>query len=68
VRHLLDVISAYIDSVPVLSGSSVGVERRFNTGRDVISLRRASLKPETIHKLMTGRSALELEKVLAATA
>jgi hypothetical protein len=49
---------------PQLSGSSVGVERRLNMGRDVISLRRASLKAETIRNLMTGRSALALERSL----
>jgi len=46
---------------PVL-GSSVSVECALNVGRDVISLRCASLSPSTIRSLMTARSAILLEK------
>ena len=33
-------------------GSAVAVERIFSSGRDTISIRRASLQPETIRTLM----------------
>jgi hypothetical protein len=36
-------------------GSAVGVERLFSGGRDTISLRRASLKPETVRMLMLAK-------------
>ncbi|CAE7121114.1 unnamed protein product [Rhizoctonia solani] len=45
-----------------IPGSSVAVERVLSTGRDVISLRRASLTAETIRVLMTYRAGLLLEK------
>ena len=45
-------------------GSSVSVERCFNAGCDIISLRRASLKAETIRNLLTAQSAIKLEKAL----
>lgn len=48
-----------------IPGSSVCVERCLNIGRDVISLRRASLSAETIRLLMTFRAELLLEKRLA---
>jgi hypothetical protein len=56
-RPLLSVVDP-------LSGSSVSVERCFNAGRDVISLRRASLKAETIRNLITAQSTLRLKKTL----
>jgi hypothetical protein len=53
---------------PALTGSSVAVERIFSGGRDTISLRRASLKPETVrtlmlvkHKLLLARRTLDSE-------
>lgn len=46
-------------------GSSVAVERVFSTGRDVISVRRASLSAETIRVLMTYRAGIMLEKGIA---
>lgn len=45
-----------------IPGSSVSVERIFNIGRDVISLRRASLSPDTIALLMNLRARFILEK------
>jgi hypothetical protein len=39
-------------------GSAVAVERVFSGGRDTISLRRASLKPETIRALMITKQSL----------
>ncbi|EUC60890.1 HAT family dimerization protein, partial [Rhizoctonia solani AG-3 Rhs1AP] len=45
-----------------IPGSSVAVERVLSAGRDVISLRRASLTAETIRVLMTYRAGLLLEK------
>ena len=44
------------------SGSAVAVERIFSVGRDTISLRRASLKPETIRILMLVRRRLILAR------
>lgn len=43
-------------------GSSVSVERVLSIGRDVISLRRASLSAETITALMNLRSMMLLKK------
>ncbi|KIO31670.1 hypothetical protein M407DRAFT_67676, partial [Tulasnella calospora MUT 4182] len=48
-----------------IPGSSVSVERCLSIGRDVISLRRASLWAETIRLLMTYRAELLLDKRLA---
>lgn len=39
-------------------GSAVAVERIFSRGRDTISLRRASLKPETIKTLMLAKQQI----------
>ena len=39
----------------LVAWSSVAVERVFNVGRDVIGLRRYSLKPETFTALMLGK-------------
>ena len=44
----------------LFSGSAVAVERTFSGGRDTISLRRASLKPETIRILMLVKRRLIL--------
>ena len=40
-------------------GSAVAVERIFSGGRDTISLRRASLQPETIRTLMLVKQQLK---------
>jgi hypothetical protein len=40
------------------SGSAVAVERIFSSGRDTISVRRASLQPETIRTLMVLKHRL----------
>jgi len=48
-----------IFSIP---GSAVAVERIFSGGRDTISLRRASLKPETIRVLMLVKRRLILKR------
>ncbi|CAE6479261.1 unnamed protein product [Rhizoctonia solani] len=45
-----------------IPGSSVAVERVLSTGRDVISLRRASLSAETITILMKYRADIILEE------
>eukprot|EP00474_Spongospora_subterranea_P007798 CRZ08256.1 hypothetical protein [Spongospora subterranea] len=52
----LSAIARDILSIP---GSSVSVERVFNCGRDIIGLRRHSLKPKTLSALMFGKSALK---------
>lgn len=44
------------------SASAVAVERVFSGGRDTISLRRASLKPETIRVLMLLKHKLHLSR------
>jgi hypothetical protein len=41
-----------------LKGSSVGVERTFSGGRDLISIRRHTLKGDTIRKLMISKAWL----------
>jgi hypothetical protein len=43
-------------------GSAVAVERVFSGGRDTISLRRASLLPETIKVLMLTKKKLHLAR------
>ena len=43
-------------------GSAVAVERIFSGARDTISLRRASLKPETIRTLMLVKQRLRLAR------
>lgn len=40
----------------------MAVERIFSGGRDTISLRRASLKPDTIRVLMLVKKKLHLER------
>ena len=46
--------------ITVVLGSAVAVERIFSGGRDTISLRRASLKPDTIRTLMLVKQHLRL--------
>ena len=50
------------------SGSAVAVERIFSGGRDTISLRRASLQPETIKFLMLSKKKLHLARAQTAVA
>lgn len=45
------------------SGSAVAVERIFSGGRDTISLRRASLIPDTIRVLMLVKHRLRLARI-----
>lgn len=45
-----------------IPGSAVAVERIFSGARDTISLRRASLKPETIRTLMLVKQRLRLAR------
>ena len=58
VHHIL--ISIHIDHLT--TGSAVAVERIFSGGRDTISLRRASLDPETIRTLMLVKQRLRLAR------
>jgi len=51
-------LSAVAKDILSIPGSSVSVERIFNCGRDVIGLRRHSLKPETFSALMFGKYSL----------
>jgi hypothetical protein len=48
--------------ITVVLGSAVAVERIFSGGRDTISLRRASLKPDTIRTLMLVKQHLRLAR------
>lgn len=48
--------------ISCILGSAVAVERIFSGGRDTISLRRASLKPETIRVLMLVKRKLILKR------
>jgi hAT family C-terminal dimerisation region len=51
------------DAISSISlGSAVAVERIFSGGRDTISLRRSSLKPETIRTLMLVKQRLRLAR------
>jgi hypothetical protein len=43
-------------------GSAVAMERIFPGGRDTISLRRASLQPETIRTLLLAKQHLHLTR------
>jgi hypothetical protein len=51
-----------LTEISAVVGSAVAVERIFSGGRDTISLRRASLKPETISTLMLLKQRLRLER------
>lgn len=48
--------------IMTIPGSAVAVERIFSGGRDTISLRRASLKPDTIRTLMLVKQKLKLAR------
>jgi hypothetical protein len=50
----------FLTHIPI--GSAVAVERVFSGGRDTISLRRASLKPETVRALMLVKHRLRLKR------
>ena len=52
----------------VILGSAVAVERIFSGGRDTISLRRASLRPETIKVLMLVKKKLHLARAQSTAA
>jgi hypothetical protein len=55
-------ISYEFESLCPLLGSAVAVERIFSGGRDTISLRRASLQPQTIRTLMLVKQRLRLAR------
>ena len=48
--------------ITVVLGSAIAVEWIFSGGRDTISLRRASLKPDTISTLMLVKQHLRLAR------
>ena len=61
--------SRYLNTLPEVPlliasypGSAVAVERIFSGGRDAISLRRASLKAETIEAVMVVKAQLRLAR------
>jgi hypothetical protein len=49
-------------------GSAVAVEQIFSGGRDTISLRQASLRPETIKVLMLIKKKLHLARAKSTAA
>lgn len=49
--------------IHTLPGSAVAVERVFSGGRDTISLRRASLKPDTIRVLMLVKQRIRMRRL-----
>jgi hypothetical protein len=57
----------FVTNIVVL-GSAVAVERVFSGGRDTISLRRASLRPETIKVLMLVKKKLHLARAKSTAA
>jgi hypothetical protein len=59
------VLLLKVSQLTPLLGSAVAVERIFSRGRDTISLRRASLQPETIKVLMLVKKKLRLERTQA---
>ena len=61
------IIEGFATNIIVL-GSAVAVERVFSGGRDTISLRRASLQPETIKVLMLVKMKLHLTRAQATAA
>ena len=74
-RDLLSIPGAYFTQCQclftdseVFSGSAVAVERVFLGGRDTISLRRASLHPETIKVLMLVKKKLHLARAQSTAA
>jgi hypothetical protein len=61
------IVEGFATNIVVL-GSAVAVERVFSGGRDTISLRRASLRPETIKVLMLVKKKLHLARAQATAA
>jgi hypothetical protein len=55
-------LHVYMAESDLSVGSAVAVERIFSGGRDTISLRRASLKPEMIRTLMLVKQRLRLAR------
>lgn len=60
--YVVYVFLLNINSQCKLLGCAVAVERIFSSGRDTISLRRASLKPSTIRSLMLLKQRLLLAR------
>ncbi|KEP45855.1 HAT family dimerization protein [Rhizoctonia solani 123E] len=60
--HRFPRLAAMARDFLCIPGTSVAVERVFSTGRDAISVRRASLSAETIRTLMNYRAGIMLEK------
>jgi len=56
--------SYLIIAFALFAGSAVAVEWIFSGGRDTVSMRRASLKPETIRTLMLVKAKLRLARAV----
>jgi len=65
-KFTTDLFSLLFNHLPMFlcfyAGSAVAVERIFSGSRDTISLRRASLNPETIRTLMLVKQRLRLAR------
>lgn len=64
-EYLVIHVSQISDLSVSHTGSAVAVERIFSGGRDTISLRRASLQPNTIRTLMLVKKRLHLARAKA---
>lgn len=62
-----NIFPVYYNILNASSGSAVSVERVFSGGRDTISLRRASLQPQTIRTLMLVKQKLRAARGTRAT-
>ena len=59
----INFLMLIFDCSPCTTGSAVAVERIFSGGHDTISLRRASLIPDTIRVLMLVKHRLRLARI-----
>ncbi|KAF5338562.1 hypothetical protein D9758_016540 [Tetrapyrgos nigripes] len=62
-RFARDILCIPANFTFYASGSAVAVERVFSGGRDTVSLRRASLKAETIQALMVVKAQLRMARI-----
>ena len=63
----VELLETKFNTVDTVLGSAVAVEHIFSGGRDTISLRRASLVPDTIRVLMLVKQRLKLARISLQT-